>query len=75
MVYGATVDISLANLALISQRLPELRAEHRALDQAIDQLAANPEDELELKRLKRRRLQLKDCITRLENLLIPDEPA
>ncbi len=75
MVYGATVDISLANLALISQRLPELRAEHRALDQAIDQLAANPEDELELKRLKRRRLQLKDCITQLENLLIPDEPA
>lgn len=75
MVYGATVDISLANLALISQRLPVLRAEHRALDQAIDQLAANPEDELELKRLKRRRLQLKDCITQLENLLIPDEPA
>lgn len=75
MVYGATVDISLANLALISQRLPELRAEHRALDQAIDQLAANPEDELELKRLKRRRLQLKDRITQLENLLIPDEPA
>ena len=75
MVYGATVDISLANLALISQRLHELRAEHRALDQAIDQLAANPEDELELKRLKRRRLQLKDCITQLENLLIPDEPA
>ena len=75
MVYGARVVISLANLALISQRLPELRAEHRALDQAIDQLAANPEDELELKRLKRRRLQLKDCITQLENLLIPDEPA
>ena len=75
MVYGATVDISLANLALISQRLPVLRAEHRALDQALDQLAANPEDELELKRLKRRRLQLKDCITQLENLLIPDEPA
>ena len=74
-MYGATVDISLANLALISQRLPELRAEHRALDQAIDQLAANPEDELELKRLKRRRLQLKDRITQLENLLIPDEPA
>lgn len=75
MVYGARVDISLANLALISQRLPVLRAEHRALDQAIDQLAANPEDELELKRLKRRRLQLKDRITQLENLLIPDEPA
>ena len=43
--------------------------------QAIDQLAANPEDELELKRLKRRRLQLKDCIARLESALIPDEPA
>jgi hypothetical protein len=57
------------------ERLVVLRAEHRALDEQIHQLAANPEDELEIKRLKRRKLQLKDCIARLESGLIPDEPA
>ena len=56
-------------------RLCALRAEHRALDEQIHQLAANCEDELEIKRLKRRKLQLKDCIARLESGLIPDEPA
>ena len=38
-------------------------------------MPANAEDDLELKRLKRRKLQPKDCIAQLENLLIPDEPA
>ncbi|WP_152980491.1 YdcH family protein [Stenotrophomonas ginsengisoli] len=52
-----------------------LRSEHRALDAAIAALPANLEDDLELKRLKRRKLQLRDCIAQLENLLIPDEPA
>jgi len=61
--------------AEISQRIAELRAEHRRLDERIAQLAANPDDDLEAKRLKRRKLQLKDCITRLESMLIPDEPA
>ncbi|MCW4473056.1 YdcH family protein [Xanthomonas sp. H13-6] len=61
--------------AQINQRIAELRREHRALDERIQQLAANPEDELEAKRLKRRKLQLKDGIARLESLLIPDEPA
>lgn len=59
----------------ISQRIAELRAEHRALDERIARLAANPDDDLEAKRLKRRKLQLKDCIIKLESLLIPDEPA
>lgn len=59
----------------ISQRLAELRAEHRSLDQRIAQLAANPDDDLDAKRLKRRKLQLKDCIAKLESMLIPDEPA
>ena len=47
----------------------------RTLDERIQQLAANPDDELESKRLKKRKLQLKDCIARLESLLIPDQPA
>ena len=59
----------------ICQKLTTLRTEHRALDERITSMAANGEDELEAKRLKKRRLQLKDCIARLESLQIPDEPA
>ncbi|HCV96937.1 DUF465 domain-containing protein [Stenotrophomonas sp.] len=59
----------------ISARLAHLRQEHRALDDQIQRMAANGEDELEFKRLKRRKLQLKDCIAKLEDMLIPDEPA
>nr|WP_220466769.1 YdcH family protein [Stenotrophomonas tumulicola] len=55
--------------------MASLRAEHRALDARITHMAANGEDDLESKRLKRRRLQLKDCIAKLESLQIPDEPA
>ena len=65
----------LPSLAEISQRIAELRAEHRSLDERIGRLAANPDDELDAKRLKKRRLQLKDCIARLESMLIPDEPV
>lgn len=59
----------------ISARLAELRQEHRRLDDEIQRMAANGEDELEAKRLKRDKLRLKDCIARLEDMLIPDEPA
>lgn len=59
----------------ISTRLQALRKEHRELDVQIERMAANGEDELEAKRLKRRKLQLKDCIARLEDMQIPDEPA
>ncbi|MBU2048717.1 YdcH family protein [Stenotrophomonas rhizophila] len=59
----------------ITARLAVLRQEHRALDDQILRMAANGDDELEAKRLKRRKLQLKDCIAKLEDMLIPDEPA
>ena len=59
----------------IAERLVVLRQEHRELDVTIERMAANGQDELEAKRLKRRKLQLKDCIARLEDMLIPDEPA
>ena len=65
----------LPPFAEISQRIAELRAELRSLDERIGRLAANPDDELDAKRLKKRKLQLRDCITRLESMLIPDEPA
>ena len=59
----------------VVERIAQLRAEHRTLDERIQQLAANPDDDLESKRLKRRKLQLKDQIAWIENALIPDEPA
>ena len=65
-----------AELARITHRLAELRQEHRDLDIAIDRLHENiASDELALKRLKKRKLQLKDTIARMESALIPDQPA
>jgi hypothetical protein len=62
--------------AEITRQLIELRIEHRDLDQAIERLSADSSsDELQLKRLKKRKLRLKDMIAYLENLLIPDQPA
>lgn len=60
----------------ISHRVSELKLEHRTLDAEIDRLVSSIEaDELAVKRLKKRKLWLKDCIARLESALIPDEPA
>ncbi|HEX5392460.1 MAG TPA: DUF465 domain-containing protein [Rhodocyclaceae bacterium] len=54
-------------------RLHELRVEHRDLDDAIARLVeAPPHDELMLRRLKKRKLQLKDRIILIERLLEPD---
>lgn len=65
-----------AEITRIAHRLAELRLEHRDLDMAIDRLHENiAADELAVKRLKKRKLQLKDAIARLESALIPDEPA
>ncbi|HYG06346.1 MAG TPA: YdcH family protein [Stenotrophomonas sp.] len=62
--------------ATVADRLHVLRREHRQLDEEISQRVANLEaDELTIKRLKKRKLQLKDCIAKLESALIPDEPA
>ena len=68
-------SVEASDPSTVAERIAELRREHRALYERIQQLAANPEDDLESKRLKKRKLQLKDCIARLESLLIPDEPA
>lgn len=65
-----------AELSRLSRRVVELRMEHRDLDGAIERLQADIQaDELALKRLKKRKLLLKDQITWIENALIPDEPA
>jgi hypothetical protein len=60
----------------IMQRLEELRVEHRDLDDIIQRLAIDPMvDQLQLRRMKKRKLNLKDMISRLESKLIPDIEA
>lgn len=62
--------------AVLRAKLQELRSEHRDLDEAIARLDAAPtEDELLLRRLKKRKLTLKDRIAAIERALEPDEYA
>lgn len=64
------------NLHSPQRRLIELRMEHADLDDLIDRnVLDRPTDELTLRRLKKRRLALRDQIARLENQLDPPEPA
>jgi hypothetical protein len=54
-------------------KLERLRTEHRDLDEIIDRLSdAAPFNQLQLQRLKKRKLVLKDLITKLESQLLPD---
>ena len=60
----------------IKRRIGELNLEHRDLDRAIEALEQNAVyDELQLKRLKKRKLMLKDQIFMLQRQLVPDIPA
>ncbi|MEM1092221.1 MAG: DUF465 domain-containing protein [Pseudomonadota bacterium] len=59
----------------LAGRLSELRLEHRALDQAIESMGQTGADELNIRRLKKRKLKLRDQITILESQLIPDIDA
>lgn len=55
------------------ERLKELRVEHQDLDQVITRLVDDPHvDQVMLRRLKKRKLMLKDMITQLESARIPD---
>lgn len=60
----------------IQQRIIELEVEHRDLDVVIETLVKDiNHDELQLRRLKKRKLQLKDHITLLKMQMMPDVPA
>jgi hypothetical protein len=60
----------------LHKKLEEYRLEHRGLDAAIDRLVGDPLiDQLQLRRLKKRKLFLKDIISYIEERLIPDETA
>ncbi|WP_029014724.1 YdcH family protein [Niveispirillum irakense] len=57
----------------LKEKLATLRTEHRDLDDVIQRLAAQlPIDQLQIQRLKKRKLLLKDMIARLESQLVPD---
>ncbi len=61
---------------LIRGKIETLKVEHRDLDDIIERLSRDPNlDELQMRRLKRRKLLLKDQITLLEGQLVPDIPA
>jgi hypothetical protein len=57
----------------IRQRLEEVKLEHRDLDDAIARILENPPfDQIKIQRLKKRKLALKDEISRLQDMLLPD---
>jgi hypothetical protein len=57
------------------RKLHELRSEHRDLDTVIARLSGHTMDQLQVQRLKKRKLLLKDEIAWLESRLIPDNIA
>lgn len=60
----------------IRRRVVELKVEHQDLDHSIQRLVEDPQvDELALKRMKKRKLQLKDMIEKLQSQLIPNLDA
>ncbi|WP_420993851.1 YdcH family protein [Cupriavidus sp. 30B13] len=64
------------NLNTLARQIMELQIEHRDLDYLIDRMASDAtHDELQMRRLKKRRLKLKDAITLLQLQLEPDVPA
>jgi hypothetical protein len=66
-------DIGNADRVALQQRLVAVKVEHRDLDAAIARLEIDPShDELSVRRMKRRKLLLKDELARLERQIDPD---
>ena len=70
------MELTAEETEAVRRKIEVLKSEHRDLDAVIARLSHDPElDELQLRRLKRRKLLLKDQITLLEGQLVPDIPA
>lgn len=70
---GPGLECTGVNEEELKKRLEMLRVEHRDLDAAIDALTgAGSQDQLQIARLKKRKLKLKDQIAMVEDYLIPD---
>ncbi len=66
----------LSDVRTLRLKMRELEAEHRELDHLIEQLQeSGSRDELQIRRLKKRKLQIKDQIAQLQVQLSPDVPA
>ena len=66
----------IADVQVLKQRIYQLNVEHRDLDDVISRLSQSPaQDQLQLQRLKKRKLLIKDQITMLDRQLTPDIPA
>ena len=73
---GTMMDLTDEEAQLIRGKIEALKVEHRDLDDIIERLSRDPNlDELQIRRLKRRKLLLKDQIALLESQLVPDIPA
>ena len=66
-----TGEVTAPNEVALRAKLAELTQEHRDLDAAIEALSRT-HDQLQLTRLKKRKLQLKDLITQINDKLLPD---
>jgi hypothetical protein len=68
-----TMELTEEEIQSIKERIDQLKVEHRDLDSVIARLLDDAaHDELQMRRLKRRKLLLKDQITLLERQLTPD---
>ncbi len=63
----------MVDVETLRKRLAALEVEHRDLDEVIERIASNPTvNQLQLQRLKKRKLMLKDQIAQIESDLLPD---
>ena len=70
------MELTQEEIELTKNRLEALKIEHRDLDDVIKRLSYDPKlDELQMQRLKKRKLLLKDQISTLERQLVPDISA
>jgi len=76
MQYTSSMSINSNDPGEITRLIADMREEHRDLDEAISRLSEDSSvDQLQLRRMKKRKLKLKDWIAYLQSKLIPDLDA